>query len=232
MKRRIKFDSAMLSFLIILTGFLYLNKSFFLITSFFDNILDFFGFLVILKGTLLRMAARGHKKAYSILGGQLVTTGPYAVVRNPMYLGSFLMGAGFVLMLWPWWSLPLFALLFYLRFNRQIIKEESHLSGLFGGEFAAYCQRTPRLFPSAPYLLPAGRPGIKRVKVREIFNLKEAFSTKERRGLPTWPALAVGLEAFQEYVVFGRTDIRRTLCLFLAAALVFTVSFWLLNRYD
>ncbi|OGX39372.1 MAG: hypothetical protein A3D87_08830 [Omnitrophica WOR_2 bacterium RIFCSPHIGHO2_02_FULL_50_17] len=223
MKRRIKFDSAILSFLIIVTGFLYLNKKFFLITPFFDNALDFLGFLVILKGIFLRMAARGHKKAHSGQGGRLVMTGPYAVVRNPMYLGSFLMGAGFILMLWPWWSLPFFALLFYLRFNRQIIKEESRLSEFFGEGFAVYCKKTPRLFPSLRFM--------KATKVKDILNLKEAFSTKERRGLLAWPALAIGLETFQESVVFGGTDIRRTLCLFLAAALVFAISFWFFDRY-
>lgn len=230
MKRRIKFDSAILSFLIIVTGFLYLNKKLFFITPFFDNALDFLGFLVILKGIFLRMAARGHKKAHSGQGGQLVTTGPYALVRNPMYLGSFLMGAGFILMLWPWWSLPFFALLFYLRFNRQIIEEEGRLSESFGEGFAAYCQKTPRLFPSLP-CLPAGRQNVKEIKIRDIFNLKEAFSTTERRGLVAWPALAIGLETFQESVVFGGTDIRRTLCLFFTAALVFAISFWFFDRY-
>lgn len=245
MKKRIKFDSAILFSLILSTLFLYFKRGLFLTTPFWDNILDVLGFSIVLKGTLWRMAARGHKKIYSGLGGQLVTTGPYAVVRNPMYLGSFLMGVGFVLMLWPWWSLPLFVWLFYLRFNRQIVKEESHLAAVFGGEFAIYCQKTPRIFPSLYCLssvrlpdghgqagLPANGHGIiKGARVREIFNLKEALSTKERRGLLAWPALAVGLETFQESVVFGGSDIRRTVCLFFAAALVFAISFWFFERY-
>ncbi len=223
MKDRVRIDSALLSAAIILTGFLCLNKNIYHTSRFLDNFLDFIGLMAVLKGVLLRMAARGHKKAHSGQGGQLVMTGPYALVRNPMYLGSFLMGAGFILMLWPWWSLPFFALLFYLRFNRQIIKEESRLSESFGEGFAVYCQKTPRLFPSLRFM--------KATKVKDIFNLKEAFSTTERRGLLAWPALAVGLETFQESIVFGGTDIRRTLCLFLAAALVFAISFWVFDRY-
>jgi len=34
-----------------------------------------------------------------------------------MYLGSFLMGAGFILIVWPWWTLPIFAALFFALTN-------------------------------------------------------------------------------------------------------------------
>src|SRR3990167_9267300 len=122
MKTRIKIDSAILSFFIILTGFLYQFPSLYAGSPLTDDLLDFLGVIVVLKGTFIRMAARGYKKAYSKSGAGLVTTGPYTLVRNPMYLGSFLMGAGFILMVWPWWSLPVFAGLFYLRFSRQIIQ--------------------------------------------------------------------------------------------------------------
>ena len=107
MKSRIKIDSAILSFIIILTGLLYWFPYLYPVGPGADNILDFIGLLVVLKGTFLRMAARGYKKSNSKQGKGLVMGGPYQFVRNPMYLGSFMMGAGFILIVWPWWSLPI-----------------------------------------------------------------------------------------------------------------------------
>ncbi len=223
MKKRIQIDSALLSFLVILTGFLYLNKGLYWTNRSLDNVLDFLGIMAVLKGTLLRMAARGHKKTNSAQGESLVMTGPYTLVRNPMYLGSFLMGVGFILIVWPWWSLPIFAVLFYLRFNQQIVKEEEHLSRLFGADYAAYCQKTPRLFPSLK------RMG--KVRIKEVFNFKEALNTKEKRALLGWPLLAVVLETFQESIVFGRSDLVQTVNIFLGAMVLFAIVLWILYNY-
>lgn len=221
MKKRIKIDSALLSFIIMLTGVLYLNKNFYSQGNVVaDNVLDFLGFILILKGILFRMCARGYKKAHSKRSKSLVTSGPYSIVRNPMYLGSFLLGAGFVLMLWPWWSLPVFAWLFYLRFNKQVLKEEELLSNAFGQEYAAYCRKTARIFPSLKVL--------KKNNIKKIFNFNELFSTKEKRGLLGWPALAVVLESFQGMVVFGRADVFITVMIFINAAIVFFIISWIL----
>lgn len=218
MKKRIQIDSSLLFLIILFTGFLYLNRHIYFINRSLDNVLDFLGMMVVVKGVLLRMSARGYKKAHSQQGGRLVQAGPYVLTRNPMYLGSFLIGAGFVLILWPWWSLPIFALFFYLRFSMQIAQEEKHLARLFPNEFAAYCQKTPRLLPSLQSAWRA-RPG-------EIFNIHEAWSTKEKRGLLAWPFLAVILEAFQEILVFGSTDIPVVSTIFIAAIAVLILGLW------
>ena len=145
MKKRIKIDSALLSFIIIITGFLFAFRGLYPLNPFLDDALDFLGFIVLLSGILLRMAARGHKKAHSKKSQALVTSGPYMLVRNPMYLGSFLMGAGFILIVWPWWSLPLFAVLFYIRFKKQVVKEEEFLEELTGRRYKAYCNTSTQL---------------------------------------------------------------------------------------
>src|SRR3989344_8541806 len=155
MKKRVQADSAILCFLIILTGFLYLYPQFYSRDLFNDDILDFIGVLVILKGTYVRMAARGHKKSFSKSGHGLVTSGLYQLVRNPMYLGSFLLGSGFILIVWPWWGLLIFAALFYARFNKQIAKEEKLLTGHFGKEYEQYAKKVPRLFPGLRNCLKA-----------------------------------------------------------------------------
>ncbi|HCI44995.1 MAG TPA: hypothetical protein DE315_05665 [Candidatus Omnitrophica bacterium] len=188
-----------------------------------DNVLDFFGMIVILKGVLLRMSARGHKKAHSREGDRLVETGPYVLTRNPMYLGSFLIGVGFALIVWPWWSWPVFAVFFYMRFIVQITREEKHLARLFPNDFTAYCQRAPRLLPSISSALKA-RP-------RDIFKIDEAWSTKEKWGLLAWPLLAVALEWLQESLVFGAAQPVTILVVFIAAGVVLIMGLWVAYQY-
>jgi len=173
---------------------------------------------LIMKGNLLRMTARGHKKNFSKKSEELVTSGPYSLVRNPMYLGSFLIGAGFVLEIWPWWCLPFFGWMFYMRFVRQVIKEEKVLNEQFGEKYAEYSKKVPRVFPSLKSL--------NKVKTNDIFNLNEMFSTNEKRGLAGWLALAVILETFQELLVFGITNITSTVVVFISTIIIFAIGFW------
>ncbi|HQP10060.1 MAG TPA: isoprenylcysteine carboxylmethyltransferase family protein [Candidatus Omnitrophota bacterium] len=222
MKKRIKIDSTLLSFIIIMTGFLFTFRGLYSRNPLLDDTLDFVGFMVLLAGILLRMSARGHKKAHSDKSQKLVVTGPYTLIRNPMYLGSFLMGAGFILMVWPWWSLPIFGALFYVRFKKEVVKEEKYLAKLAKEEYEAYCARVPRIFPSLKQWRQA--------KINEVINLEEAFSTKEQRGLWGWPVLAVLLESFQEQLIFEETLPSHTIMIFLMAAVVFVAGFAYLRQ--
>jgi protein-S-isoprenylcysteine O-methyltransferase Ste14 len=222
MKKRIKIDSSLLSAIIVLTGVLYFFPKLYIQNLWVDNLLDFFGFLFLFKGVLLRMFARGHKKSYSNKGGKLVTSGPYALVRNPMYLGSFLIGIGFVVMIWPLWFLPIFAWLFFLRFNKQVVKEEKFLTRLFKSEYETYCRKVPRIFPAWKK--------IKKIKHRDYFNWEQAFSTKEKRGLIAWPLLAIGLEYLQESFIFGGMDFGLTLVILIDAVIVFGLGTFILFR--
>ena len=70
--------------------------------------------------------------------GTLVKTGPYAMTRNPMYVGLTLMYLGVSIASNAW--LPILFLPFILVFLYYyvIVKEEAYLAGLFGKEYAAY----------------------------------------------------------------------------------------------
>jgi protein-S-isoprenylcysteine O-methyltransferase Ste14 len=219
MKERIKVDHSILFFTIIITILLYQFPFLYPQNKFLNTVFDVIGFICILKGIYCRMAARGHKMAYSRRGNGLVVTGLYKYVRNPMYLGTLIMGGGYVLLVWPWWTLPLFVWFFYLRFKPQMVKEEIHLKKLFGEAYDDYFQRVPRLIPTLQSL--------KNMNVREAFPLKETWNTRERRGFILWPSLAFILESFQRQWLFHRIDFFEMMILFILSVIVFTAGFWL-----
>jgi protein-S-isoprenylcysteine O-methyltransferase Ste14 len=78
-------------------------------------------------------------------GHQLVSSGPFAVVRHPMYTGLFLAALG-SLLIYPTWTTLLFA-----SFAPMIIvrarNEEAALRAEFGEQWREYCQRVPAFFP-------------------------------------------------------------------------------------
>jgi protein-S-isoprenylcysteine O-methyltransferase Ste14 len=147
MKRRLKIDgflSASLAIVLIYLARLFYRPK----GKILDYTLDIVGIIVVVFGNILRISGRNYKKQHSGQGSALITDGPYSLVRNPMYLGTFLMGFGFVTILWPWWFLLIFAGIFYLRFKNLILSEESKLSEIFGKNYKEYKQSVPRFFPA------------------------------------------------------------------------------------
>jgi protein-S-isoprenylcysteine O-methyltransferase Ste14 len=80
-------------------------------------------------------------------GHELITQGPYAVVRNPIYLGMFGLMVATGLVLCTWWALVL-AIAFFLVGNEiRIRAEEKLLRETFGAKFEEYADRVPAFFP-------------------------------------------------------------------------------------
>jgi Phospholipid methyltransferase len=77
---------------------------------------------------------------------ELTVTGPYAYTRNPLYLGSMLIAAGFALALFSWLLAAVLALGFAVIYIPVIASEERFLRNAFP-TFAEYCRRVPRLIP-------------------------------------------------------------------------------------
>jgi len=86
---------------------------------------------------------------------QLATGGPYAYMRNPLYLGTLLVAAGLAIAARSGWLAALFAAIFVFVYLPVIQNEEQHLRKLFP-EYAAYADRVPALWPR---LTPARLPG-------------------------------------------------------------------------
>lgn len=101
------------------------------------------GGLLVIAGLAVRSWAAGilHKNA------RLTTTGPYRLIRNPLYVGSFLMMFGFCALLnnpGDLWFILGPVLLLYVVKVRQ---EERLLSVLFPDDWSEYCATTPRFLP-------------------------------------------------------------------------------------
>ena len=101
------------------------------------------GLPVSLLGLLLRAWATGHVEKNI----RLAESGPYAYVRNPLYLGTLLVAAGFVIASRRWLLAILFGAVFLLIYLPAIELEEQHLRKLFTS-FAAYSARVPALWPT------------------------------------------------------------------------------------
>lgn len=101
------------------------------------------GAVISLAGALIRVWAAG----YIMKNEMLCVTGPYAFVRNPLYLGSLLVLVGYCIMSGRWWTplvwLPLFAA-FYVP---TIAAEERNLAEVFGKDYERYRRNIPPLFP-------------------------------------------------------------------------------------
>ncbi len=98
--------------------------------------------LLVLPGLALRAAASGTVKK----NRELTVTGPYAYTRNPLYLGSMLMAAGFAVALLSWLLALVLAAGFVIVYIPVIAGEEQFLRATFP-EFDEYCRRVPRLIP-------------------------------------------------------------------------------------
>ena len=109
---------------------------------------------LVLPGLWLRAYASGYVKK----NRELTTTGPYAHTRNPLYLGSMLMAAGFALALLSWAVALALVIMFVVIYIPTIASEERFLRATFP-EFADYSRRVPRLIPRLKPSSPSGSRG-------------------------------------------------------------------------
>ncbi len=94
-------------------------------------------------------------------GTYLITNGPFAYVRNPLYVGNMLMYAGIGVMsmaLFPWLLIAAIVW-FYVQYYLIVTNEEEYLAASFGAEYAEYCRNVRRFLPRlTPYRPSAPSP--------------------------------------------------------------------------
>ena len=110
------------------------------------------GFIIVILGELLRVWAVGYAGAATrtrSMGAarQLVTTGPYAYVRNPLYLGNFLLSLGICIISGVYRMIPIFLVGYIFQYLPIILSEEAHLRKECGKTYNEYYADVPRFIP-------------------------------------------------------------------------------------
>ena len=112
--------------------------------------------------TACELMAGAETRTTGRVGGTfLITTGPFALVRNPLYLGNMLLYAGVGIMsmaLFPWLLAGAVAW-FYLQYYLIVTQEEEYLQERFGSAYEHYRRHVPRFLPRlTPYRAPSPPP--------------------------------------------------------------------------
>lgn len=111
-----------------------------------------FGLLIVMMGELLRIYAVGFIGSISRTrknrtGGNLISSGPFGYVRNPLYVGNFFISVGLAIFAGNLFIILLTALLFGVQYFFIVKYEESLLNKTFGEEYREYCDKVPAWFP-------------------------------------------------------------------------------------
>jgi protein-S-isoprenylcysteine O-methyltransferase Ste14 len=101
------------------------------------------GGIVAIIGVSIRAWSSGHIRK----NAELAISGPYAYTRNPLYVGSFIMGVGFCIAASVWWLSVIFAVLFLLIYLPVMKAEVKDLVFLFGEKFEEYAANVPLFIP-------------------------------------------------------------------------------------
>lgn len=136
------------------------------------------GALVSAVGLVLRAWSAGtiHK------GETLTTSGPYAFMRNPLYVGSFLIGAGLAVAGGSWLWLVLFLGFFVALYGPTVAAEAARLTEQFGHRYVEYAAQVPAFIPRPKPFRGGG--------VRVAFEWSQYQRNRE------WEALAGAAAAF------------------------------------
>ncbi len=126
---------------------------------------EIFCFLVSLLGIIFRIWVIGQvppntsgRNTEEQIAEVLNTTGPYSIVRHPLYLANFLIMLGVVSWAALWWLVLLFITLFWLYYERIIFAEEAFLRRKFGQQFEHWATSTPAFIPRFRSYRPSNRP--------------------------------------------------------------------------
>ncbi len=126
------------------------------------------GFLISILGNILRVWASGYIRKEK----ELATSGPYSLTRNPLYLGNFIIGAGFCLASWQILSIPIFFLYFLFLYIPLVKNEEKRMLDIFKEDYIEYKKGVPVFFPK-----------IDKINKTERFSCKNIVENKEWRAI-------------------------------------------------
>ena len=101
------------------------------------------GVVLVAIGVFIRGWAAGH----ILKAKELAISGPYAFTRNPLYLGSMLLAAGFTVAAGVWWLGIIFCALFIGIYIPVMRTEAEDIREIFGTAYDNYARNVPLFFP-------------------------------------------------------------------------------------
>ena len=123
------------------------------------------GGVIAFTGILIRAWSSGHIRKNL----KLAISGPYAYTRNPLYLGSFILGVGFTIAAGVWWLALIFIALFLGIYLPVMRVESQELTTIFGDEYHEYARKVPLFFPR----LTAGEKSATKFDFQLYLNYRE-----------------------------------------------------------
>lgn len=108
------------------------------------------GAAIAALGLTIRIWACGNLRKEK----ELTTSGPYRYTRNPLYLGSMILGISTVVACQSWWVLGIFLLNFLIIYPVVILMEKKRMSQLFPEKYQKYSEQVPLFFPTLKPKLP------------------------------------------------------------------------------
>jgi len=108
------------------------------------------GIGLILAGIALRIWAQEHLHHRLKVPLQLTVSGPYQLVRNPLYLGNTLIYLGATVLSELPWMIPVTLLWCAGVYSLVVRHEEAALRTYYSEAYARYCAKVPRWFPRRP----------------------------------------------------------------------------------
>ena len=157
------------------------------------------GIVVCFFGAALRYWASGYlrKDTRPAVGG------PYSFVRNPLYLGTYLMAFGAVWAIQNWPLLLFQTVTFAVIYHYIILDEETKLHRIFQGSYPEYCEKVPRFFPRIwPPLAPAPKAALLQINPEQAhlhFSHALAMKNKAYEAFASFAGL-IGYEILAAYL--------------------------------
>ena len=160
------------------------------------------GFAIVLMGESIRfwgvsIVGAETRTTGTVGGTYLITTGPFAYVRNPLYVGNLMLYAGVGVMsmaLFPWLLLAAVGW-FYLQYYLIVTKEEDYLAVRFQEDYALYRKHVHRFLPRLKAYRPTG-------PVRKTLDPWEGLASERRtlQAIVLVTVLIVAKFLYLEYV--------------------------------
>ncbi len=144
----------------------------------------------------------------------LNTTGPYSIVRHPLYLGNYLVFLGICLFTRNFWFILVASSLFVLYYERIIFREEEFLENKFGNEFRVWANKTPMIIPKFSLYKPSNLRFSWKAAIRREFHVVFLLTS-----------LYFALEVIADFVVYGKfvLDMLWTIIFLIGLAFYLTV---------